>query len=124
MFCHLPALQKPTLARATVMDPTAGTQQPLGSQHSTTDRQQQALSHGLPPAQRSNDIQGAASHRPKPRQPQRKGNAKGKGDGKAKEHIKGHGKGKVQRSPDSMGELPWPDGDQGNVCYSLSVLPC
>ena len=117
MFGHSPAQQKATAAGPAVPDHAASSQQLLGSQSSTGHQRHEGLSHGLPLTQHSNDVHVASSHRPKPRQPQRKGKAEGKGKSRAKEN----GKGQAQRLHTGRDERPGPDADR-STCVVFSVF--
>ena len=78
---------------------TAGSGGALESQSPAAEPQQARISNKSQLAKRSDHVQGVSSHRPKPRQPARKGATEESGRGKSKEKINSQGKRKGRARP-------------------------
>lgn len=84
----------------------------LSSQHSDADPQRKGLSHDVQPTELSDHIQGASSHRPRPRQPERKRATNGTATNKRKEKSNPLNKG---RAPGKSGLQEVPDGSSNHI---------
>ena len=108
----------------------ASDQRLLASQGPNTDGQRKGLCHGLQPKERSGNVEGTSSHRPKPRQPQRKGLTGGTEKGKRKEKRSAPssggapGKPPLQEEPDRSSNRTQADGVQTNVGHFLGPSNC
>ena len=109
---------------------TASSRETLGSQRSDVGPQEEGQSNEPQLTGRADHVQGSSSHRPRPRQPQRKGATVGTGKGQTKEKVNSQRKGKGQaksRLPaiaDSNSNRTGPDAVKSNVGSFRSALSC
>ena len=125
MFHPSAAHQKAMPSAAREPDHRATGQQLPISQPTNTDRQREAPGHELQPKSRSDNAEGASSHRPKPRQRQKKLVMKGaeegttKGNRKAPRKGRAPGKSTLKEAPDRSSNRTQADGVQTNVGHFL-----